>query len=96
MSGFEWVFLEQILLSLSSPNVFVKWTMGCVRTVSYFVLVNGKPIKPFEARKGLRQVDSVSPLLFFLEMKYLSRLLKQLGKLRDFNFHPKYAKMNLI
>lgn len=92
----EWPFLEQVLISLNFPSGFVGWVMTCVKTVSYSIIVNGKPTPPFEARKGLRQRDLLSPFLFVLAMEYLSRLLRRLGKNPDFNFHPKCSRLNLI
>nr|XP_016491587.1 PREDICTED: uncharacterized protein LOC107811215 [Nicotiana tabacum] len=92
----EWVYVEQVMRLLGLPEKYVKWVMACISIRSYLIIVNGKRIKPFEAKRGLRQGDSLSPLLFVIAMKYLCRLLKQLGSNKNFRFHPRCAKMNLI
>nr|XP_016464091.1 PREDICTED: uncharacterized protein LOC107787086 [Nicotiana tabacum] len=48
----EWVYIEQELRLLNFPAMFVKRIMACIRTVSYSVLINGKPSVPFEAKKA--------------------------------------------
>ncbi|XP_075111638.1 uncharacterized protein LOC142181893 [Nicotiana tabacum] len=44
---------------------------------------------------GLRQGDSISPFLFALAMKYLSRLLTNLKNEKQFHFHPKCKKLGI-
>nr|XP_016440518.1 PREDICTED: uncharacterized protein LOC107766282 [Nicotiana tabacum] len=78
------------------PEKYVNWAMANISTISYSIIVNGKPIKPFEAKRWLRQEDPLAPLLFIIAMEYLCRLLKQLGNNKNFKFHPRCAKLNLI
>lgn len=59
--------------------------MGCVRIVSYVLTLNGDQVSFFEAKKGLRQGDSLSPLLFILCLEYLSRKLLDVPNF--FKFH---------
>lgn len=54
------------------------------------------PSKPFDAKRGLRQGNSISPYLFDLNLEYLTILLKYLAIQKEFKFHPKYARMKLI
>lgn len=92
----EWSYLAQVLEYLQLPTQFRNWIKQCVQTVSFFILINGYPCAPFHAKRGLRQGDPLSPFLFVLSMEYLTRLLKQLKRNPDFNYHPKCAKMNIV
>ncbi|XP_060177768.1 uncharacterized protein LOC132607701 [Lycium barbarum] len=92
----EWVFVEQVLVHLNFPSKFVKWVMECIKTVSYSVRINSTATMPFDAGRGIRQGDPVSPFLFVLVMDYFSRMLKQLKKNPQFKHHPRCAKMNLV
>lgn len=46
----EWPFLRCMLNELTFPEVFVSWVMNCRNLVSYSILFNGRPTKPFQAR----------------------------------------------
>ena len=69
--------------------------MKCVKTVNYTIVVNGQNTQRFDAAKGLRQGDPMSPFLFTIAMEYLSRLLKGLKEEKNFKYHPKCAKLDV-
>lgn len=52
------------MTELGFAEQFVNCIMECVHTVSYSIIINGEPTKPFNAAKGLRQGDIMSPFLF--------------------------------
>lgn len=91
----EWVFIEQILKLMGFPAVMVGWIMGCITTVSYSILINGEYIDRFQAKRGLRQGDPMSPYLFVLAMEYLNRCLLRLADNLDFNYHPRCHKLGI-
>ncbi|XP_075076376.1 uncharacterized protein LOC142163027 [Nicotiana tabacum] len=84
------------MLKVDMQKAYDSWIMECLKTISYSILINGQPTEPFNAKKGLRQGDPMSPFLFVLVMEYFSRVLKSLGNEPDFNYHPKCEKMNVI
>ena len=91
----EWPFLEQVMEGLGFPDLFTQWVMKCVKTVNYTIVVNGQNTQRFDAAKGLRQGDPMSPFLFTIAMEYLSRLLKGLKEEKNFKYHPKCAKLDV-
>ncbi|XP_056689146.1 uncharacterized protein [Spinacia oleracea] len=84
-----------VMKELGFPEVFLRWIMECISSVTYSILINGQPCLPFPAKKGLRQGDPLSPFIFAIGMEYLSRSLMQLKADPNFNFHPKWLEANL-
>lgn len=74
----EWPFLKQMLCELQFPHRYIQWIMVCQTSISYVINVNGELTELFQARKGLRQGDSISPYLFVIFMEYLHRCLIEL------------------
>lgn len=91
----EWIYLEQVIENLGFPTQFTSWIMECVKTVNYTILINGETTAPFDAKKGLRQGDPMSPFLFAIVMEYLSRSLHGLKGEKDFRYHPKCARLGI-
>nr|XP_009602091.1 uncharacterized protein LOC104097252 [Nicotiana tomentosiformis] len=74
------IFLAQelVLDELGFPRQFTMWILECMKIVNYSILVNGEPTILFDAAKGLRQGDPISPFLFAIAMEYLSRKLNEM------------------
>ncbi|XP_070002527.1 secreted RxLR effector protein 78-like [Nicotiana tabacum] len=92
----EWSFLRDLILELGIPYKMVNLIMECVSTITYALLINGGLTPRFQARKGLRQGDLMSPYLFVLVMEYLNRSLKQLKSNPYFNYLPKCSKLEVV
>ncbi|XP_074290503.1 uncharacterized protein LOC141617216 [Silene latifolia] len=91
----NWEFLEQMLISLNFPQQFTGKIMECVRSASYSLSLNGEIFGYFKGRKGLRQGDPLSPLLFKISMEYLSRVLRFTTTTMPFKFHPLCGSLQL-
>ncbi|XP_074305100.1 uncharacterized protein LOC141640037 [Silene latifolia] len=88
-------FLDQMLSALHVPNQFKGWIMQCVTTATYSLNLNGNVFGFFKGKRGLRQGDPLSPLLFKVCMEYLYRLLNYSSANNCFNFHPMCKQMKL-
>ena len=70
--------------------------MGCVKTISYSFLVNGDPYGMIFPKKGIRQVDPLSPFLFLLCMEGLNGLIKKVelqGDIHGYSFCRRGPKL---
>lgn len=71
----EWDFLIRILRSCGFDEHFVKLVSSCLNSVEFSLLLNGNISECFKLGRGLRQGDSLSPIIFILGSKVLTRLL---------------------
>lgn len=69
--------------------------MIVVLTVLYRFNVKGQYTNIMEAKKGLRQGDPISPMLFVIVMECLNRYLYKMQKENNYNYHPKCEKLKI-
>jgi len=72
----EWNFLEAMMSKLGFDARWIRLVMVCVRSFSYSVVVNGKPVGNIKSTRGIRQGDPISPYLFLLCAESLSSLIQ--------------------
>lgn len=84
----SWNFLFKVLHTIEMPYLFIDWIKECVTTPSYSVVINGELHCFFTGRKGLRQGDPISSLLFVIAMDVLSKMLDKGVINGRFGIHP--------
>ncbi|XP_058776555.1 uncharacterized protein LOC131650866 [Vicia villosa] len=89
----DWNALECILCEIGMPRKFVSWIMCMLTTVSYRFNVNGEYTDLLQARRGLRQGDPISPLLFVILMEYLNRTMVNMQRRKEFKHHSKCKRL---
>ncbi|XP_074298290.1 uncharacterized protein LOC141629139 [Silene latifolia] len=91
----EWEFVDKLMIMLKFPLKFRVLVMQCITTTSFSISLNGEMFGFFPGKRGLRQGDPLSPLIFTLCMEYLTRTLKYAAARYDFAFHPMCKEMGL-
>lgn len=84
----NWQFLLNVLHAIDLSEKFIGWLKECFTTPSFSIAVNGELIGYFQGRKGLRQGDPISSLLFVLAMDVLSKKLDNGAINQVFRAHP--------
>jgi hypothetical protein len=60
----DWDLLDEILRAKGFGQLWRKWIKGCISSVSYSIIINGKPRGKIIASRDLRQGEPLSP--FFI------------------------------
>lgn len=84
----SWDFLLKVLQALELPDRFVGWIKECISTPAFSIAINGELQGFFPGKKGLRQGDPISSLLFVIAMDVLSKMLDQGAVNGRFGLHP--------
>ncbi|KAG7558973.1 Endonuclease/exonuclease/phosphatase superfamily [Arabidopsis thaliana x Arabidopsis arenosa] len=84
----NWDFLINVLKAIDLPDLFIRWIKECISTTSFSICFNGELLGFFPGKKGLRQGDPISSLLFVLAMDVLSKQLDAGAVRQDFIPHP--------
>ena len=84
----EWEFLNDMLIEIGFPDRILRLIMQCVTSPSFTFTVNGESFGYVKGKRGLRQGDPLSPLLFTLCLEYLSRLIETIQRHPQYRFHP--------
>lgn len=84
----QWEFVKDMLKRYDFPDKFVFLIMECVTTTNFSIKINGEGCGFFRGKRGLRQDDPLSSLLFVLAMEYFFRIMRRMSRLPDFRYHP--------
>lgn len=82
----EWNFVMEMLHALNFPRKYIGWVITCVQTTRYSITINGGVYGDISGKRGLRQGDPLSPLLFVVCLEYVSSIMRWIADQREFSF----------
>jgi hypothetical protein len=72
----SWEYMRAMLLDFCFNQGWVTWILNLTSSAFFSLLINGVPSRPFSPSRGIRQGDPLSPFLFIILAKGLSRSIQ--------------------
>ncbi|WOL11148.1 hypothetical protein Cni_G19909 [Canna indica] len=73
----SWDFISDMMTARGFPPKWISWISNLLNSSSSAVLINGSASRTFSHKRGLRQGNLISPLIFNLVADTLSRLISR-------------------
>jgi hypothetical protein len=70
-----------MMQKLNFPDKWLTWTNEILSSTQSVILLNGIPRKSFNCKRGVRQGDPLSPLLFVLAAELLQHILNEAARI---------------
>ncbi|XP_019094825.1 PREDICTED: uncharacterized protein LOC104757764 isoform X6 [Camelina sativa] len=79
----HWATIRTVMKQMGFSEVWCNWIMKCITTVSYSVLLNGKPTGLIYPSRGIRQGDPILPYIYLLCTEALSAMIQESIRLKS-------------
>ena len=92
----NWSFLKTVMVARGFPARWIKWIEGILSTASSRIIMNGGVTEFFTHRKGLRQGDPLSPMLFNLVVDVLQKMIQVVNASHNIRLSSKLRQSVII
>ncbi|XP_078175174.1 uncharacterized protein LOC144568677 [Carex rostrata] len=85
----NWDFLLTVMRARGFPLKWINWIEMLLNTASSRVVINGEASEYFPHKRGLRQGDPLSPMLFLIAVDVMQRMLNRVTDTLDTHISAK-------
>ena len=90
---FSWLF--QVLDKLKFGKNYISWLKILYKDMKSCILTNGYTSRTFPVTRGIRQGDSLSALLYILQLEPLSAYLRKTNRIHGIEVSIQYMKLKI-
>eukprot|EP00253_Pinus_taeda_P008598 PITA_08598 len=86
----SWDYMQKVLHAFGFDSAWIRWVNSLISSAFFSILINGIPTTTFQASRGIRQGDPLSPFLFIIMAEGLGRCIKnaiQTQELKGITLH---------
>ena len=92
----EWLWLFSTLKYFNFGDKFLGWLKTLYKNSKSSILTNGYQSEYFEITRGIRQGDSLSALLYIIQMEHLAEKIRQMNSIEGIPVQLKFTNNEKI